>query len=75
VWSPWSHRSDVDSMQDDQGAVKPGPELAGRRRLTMTGGSGAKDDPHPFTDEAPALGVQLMVAGYTRVCVRCLSLS
>jgi hypothetical protein len=22
-----------------------------------------------------ALGVQLMVAGYTRVCVRCLSLS
>jgi hypothetical protein len=44
-------------MQDDQGAVKPGPELAGRRRLTMTRGSGAKDDPHPFTDEAPALGI------------------
>src|SRR5215216_5842072 len=41
-------------MQDDQGAVKPGPELAGRR-LTMTEGSGAKDDPHPFTDEPRAL--------------------
>src|SRR5829696_8930830 len=40
------------------GAVKPGPELAGRR-LTMTGGSGAKDDPHPFTDEARALGIDV----------------
>ena len=58
MWSPWSHRSDVDSMQDDQGAVKPGPELADRR-LTMTGGSGAKDDPHPFTDEPRALGIDV----------------
>src|SRR5215211_5544466 len=40
------------------GAVKPGPELAGRR-LTMTEGSGAKDDPHPFTDEARALGIDV----------------
>ena len=31
AWSPWSHRSDVDSMQDDQGAVTPGPVVAGRR--------------------------------------------
>jgi hypothetical protein len=45
-------------MQDDQGAVKPGPVLAGRR-LTMTGGSGAKDAPHPFTDEARALGIDV----------------
>jgi len=45
-------------MQEDQGAVKPGPEVAGRR-LTMTGGSGAKDDPHPFTDEARALGIDV----------------
>jgi hypothetical protein len=45
-------------MQDDQGAVKPGPELAGRR-LTMTEGSGAKDDPHPLTDEARALGIDV----------------
>ena len=58
MWSPWSHRSDVDSMQDDQGAVKPGPEVAGRR-MTMTGGSGAKDAPHPFTDEARALGIDV----------------
>jgi hypothetical protein len=41
-----------------KGAVKPGPELAGRR-LTMTGGSGAKDDPHPFTDEARPLGIDV----------------
>jgi hypothetical protein len=45
-------------MQDDEGAVKPGPELAGRR-FDMTGGSGAKDDPHPFTDEARALGIDV----------------
>jgi hypothetical protein len=45
-------------MQDDQGAVKPGPELAGRR-FDMTGGSRAKDDPHPFTDEARALGIDV----------------
>lgn len=25
----------------------------------MTGGSGAKDDPHPFTDEARALGIDV----------------
>ena len=25
----------------------------------MTGGSGAKDDPHPFTDEARALGINV----------------
>ena len=25
----------------------------------MTGGSGAKDDPHPFTDEARALGIEV----------------
>jgi hypothetical protein len=45
-------------MQEDQGAVKPGPEVAGRR-MTMTGGSGAKDAPHPFTDEARALGINV----------------
>jgi hypothetical protein len=45
-------------MQDDQGAVKPGPEVAGRR-LTMSGARGAKDDPHPFTDEARALGIDV----------------
>jgi hypothetical protein len=45
-------------MQDDQGTAKPGPELVGGR-LTMTGGSGAKDDPHPFTDEARALGIDV----------------
>jgi hypothetical protein len=45
-------------MQDDQGAVKPGPELAGRR-LTMTEGSEAKDAPHPYTDQARALGIDV----------------
>jgi hypothetical protein len=45
-------------MQDDQGAVKPGPNwLAGGS--TMTGGSGAKDAPHLFTDEARALGIDV----------------
>jgi hypothetical protein len=37
-------------MQDDQGAVKPGPVVAGRR-LTMAEGSEANGAPHPFTDE------------------------
>jgi hypothetical protein len=45
-------------MQDDHGAVLPGPELAGRR-LNMTGGSAAKDAPHPLTDEARALGIDV----------------
>jgi hypothetical protein len=45
-------------MHNDRGAVKPGPNwLAGGS--TMTGGSGAKDDPHPFTDEARALGIDV----------------
>jgi len=45
-------------MQDDQGAVKPGLTwLAGGS--TMTGRSAAKDDPHPFTDEARALGIDV----------------
>jgi hypothetical protein len=48
----------VDSRQDDQGAVQPGPKwLAGGS--TMTEGSGAKGNPRPFTDEARALGIDV----------------
>jgi hypothetical protein len=48
----------MDGRQDDQGAVQPDPKcLAGGS--TMTEGSAAKGTPHPFTDEARALGIDV----------------
>jgi hypothetical protein len=48
----------VDSRQDDQDAATRDPNwLAGGS--TMTGGSAAKDAPHPFTDQARALGIDV----------------
>jgi hypothetical protein len=45
-------------MQDDQVQCSRDPNwLAGGS--TMTAGSGAKDDPHRFTDEARALGIDV----------------
>jgi hypothetical protein len=45
-------------MQDDEAQRSRDPHwLAGGS--TMTGGSAAKDDPHPFTDEARALGIDV----------------
>jgi hypothetical protein len=47
-----------DGTQDDQAQGSQDPSwLAGGS--TMTGGSGAKGDPHPFTDEARALGIEI----------------
>jgi hypothetical protein len=45
-------------MQDDQNTCSRDPNwLAGGS--TMTKGSGANGDPHPFTDEARALGIDV----------------
>jgi hypothetical protein len=47
----------LDSLQDDRGAAADPKWLAGGS--TMTQASGAKDDPHPFGDEARALGIDV----------------
>jgi hypothetical protein len=48
----------VDSRQDDQGAVQPGPEVA-CRRFDHDRRIGSEGRSTPFTDEARALGIDV----------------